>query len=79
MTLDELTDGPLRGSQQQVLIAKYCKGIEERIRIAEDSETAKRYVEESCSQFYQRCPSSIVRSFLSEYVHALYHQYWGIP
>jgi len=77
--IDELTDIPLDSAEQQRLVARYCAGIDDRIENAPSPERAQKFVEESCRRFAQACPSSIVRTFLSEYVKSIYEKHWGAP
>jgi hypothetical protein len=75
--LDERRHNFLHESHQKEVIARYCEGLEARLKNAGSLKEAQALVESSCRGFQQSCPSRIVRKFLESYARGLLDRHWG--
>ncbi len=75
--LDERRHDFLHESHQKEVIARYCEGLEKRLKNAPTKKEAEALVSESCRGFEQTCPSRIVRTFLETYARSLFDRHWS--
>ena len=66
----------LNQTRQSDLIAKYCAGIEEQIRVSASRSEAESIAAAACKNFEGECSSSIIRNVLALHVQNLVNQYW---
>jgi len=76
--LDERRHDFLHDSHQKEVIARYCEGLESRLKNAANREEARALLEASCRGFEHSCPSKIVRTFLASYAEGLFRRHWRV-
>ena len=75
---DELaSDELMQPGRQQEVIGLHCAGLEEQIKSAPTRLQAERVLADACEGFDRVCESSILRTFLKQYVHRLFLRYWS--
>lgn len=77
--LNERRPDFLHEAHQKEIIARYCDGLETRLKGAGSREEATSIVDASCRGFERSCPSSIVRTFLVSYAQGLLDRHWSAP
>ncbi len=70
-------DEPMYPDRQREVIGLHCAGLEERIKSAPTRLKAEQVLAEACRGFDRVCESTILRTFLKQYVNRLLSRYWS--
>lgn len=75
ITQDRLLS-PISPDLQNELVDRYCSGLEGRLRSAPNAAEAQNIVDTICRNFDGACESTMIRSYLREYVNEKFTEVW---